>query len=87
MKQIRSMNALDETEAALNALIERRAANAEHDDDPQAREESWKESVRAYNAEHREARRHQWVSYYRTLAESFRRRSEECAEKAERLGQ
>jgi hypothetical protein len=45
-------------------------------------EESWKETTRIYNAEHREARRHAWCSYYRRLSESFRRRSEECAEKA-----
>lgn len=37
---------------------------------------------RAANAEHREARRHMWIGYYRRLSESFRRRSEECAEKA-----
>ena len=75
----------DELEAGLNALIERRAANAEHADDPQAREESWKESVRAYNAEHREARRHQWASYYRTLARNHAALSERFEGKAASL--
>lgn len=58
----------DELEASLNALIERRTANAEHADDAQAREESWKESVRQYHGEIREANRWAWISYYRRLS-------------------
>lgn len=74
---------LDETEAGLNALIERRARDRE---DANATEAAWAESVRAHHAEHREARRYLWIHYYRQLAESFRKRSEECAEKAAALG-
>lgn len=69
----------DELEAGLNSLIERRASAKQGADE---REESWKESVRAYNAEVGEANRHAWRTYYRRLSESFRLRSEECAQKA-----
>lgn len=76
---------LDETESALNALIERRAANAEHADDPQSREESWKESERAFRAERREALRYQWIAYYRLLARNHANLSERFREKADAL--
>lgn len=78
----RSDRDLGETESSINALIERRARDRE---DAGATEEAWKEDIRIHHAENREARRYQWVHYYRTLSESFRRRSEECAEKAAAL--
>lgn len=76
---------LDETEAGLNALIERRAANAEHADDEQTREESWKESVRQHHAERREANRYLWIHYYRTLAANHAALSERFKCKAAAL--
>ncbi len=63
------------------AGLDAREARTEKEDANRI-EESWKETTRIYNAEHREARRHMWIGYYRRLSESFRRRSEECAEKA-----
>jgi cyclopropane fatty-acyl-phospholipid synthase-like methyltransferase len=70
----------------LDTLIDRRAREARTEkEDADRIEESWKETTRIYNAEHREARRHQWIGYYRRLSESFRRRSEECAERAAAL--
>lgn len=75
----------DELEAGLNALIERRAANAEHADDPQAREEGWKASERAYQAERREANRHAWRSYYQRLARNLRTSADHFENKAESL--
>jgi hypothetical protein len=72
----------DELEAGLNRLIERRATDREQ---ANAEAESWKATTAAFNAEHREARRHMWIGYYRRLSESFRRRSEECAERAAAL--
>lgn len=70
---------IDELESGINQLIERRASAKQDADE---REESWKESVRAYNAEVGEANRHARRTYYRRLSESFRLRSEECAQKA-----
>lgn len=75
----------DELEAGLNALIERRAANAEHADDSQAREESWKESARQYHGEVREANRHAWCSYYRRLARNHAGIAEHFEDKARAL--
>lgn len=75
----------DELEAGLNALIERRAANAEHADDAEVREESWKESERQYRGERREANRHAWRSYYRRLSAAHQRLSEDLQERADAL--
>lgn len=76
---------LDETEAGLNALIERRAANAGDREMAAEREEGWKESVRVYNAERREARRHQWIAYYRRLAANHAGLSEDLERRAREL--
>lgn len=65
--------------AGLSQLIERRAQLGQEADE---REESWKESVRQYHAENREAFRYQWITYYRTLAGAHRRLSEENEKKA-----
>lgn len=78
---------LDETEAGLNALIERRAANREHADDAQTREDSWKESVRQHHAERREANRYLWIHHYRTLARNHAALSERFEDKATALTQ
>ena len=64
-------------------LTERRARGGEA---ARAREESWKESVRAYHAEHREARRHLWITYYRTLARNHALLAEENEARAAALG-
>lgn len=44
---------MDAAERELERMVERRAANGEHADDPETREEAWKESVRAYNSRRR----------------------------------
>lgn len=72
----------DELEAGLNSLIERRAAQREDVDE---REESWRESVRQYHAEHREARRYMWITHYRRLAGTHRRISEDLERRAQAL--
>ncbi len=72
----------DELESGINQLIERRAREKSPKDAANEREIIWKASEAEHHAEHREARRHMWIGYYRRLSESFRRRSEECAEKA-----
>lgn len=78
-------NEPDELESGLNALIERRAANAEHADDPQAREESWKASEAEHHAAIREAHRHMWITYYRRLARSLQTRAGHFEDKARTL--
>lgn len=75
----------DPVEEGLNALIERRAANAEHADDPEAREPSYLESVREYHEDRSELLRRLWVLHYRRLAASHRRISEENAARAAAL--
>jgi cyclopropane fatty-acyl-phospholipid synthase-like methyltransferase len=80
------MITIDNVDGALWAPSLARALTARTEkEDANRIEESWKETTRIYNAEHREARRHMWIGYYRRLAESFRRRSEECAERASAL--
>lgn len=69
----------------VDRLIERRAANAEHADDPDEREASWEASVAAFHAEHREARRHLWVTYFRTLSRNHAAIAEHFEEKATKL--
>jgi hypothetical protein len=66
----------------VDRIIERRAKDKSPKDAANEREAIWKASEAEHHAEHREARRHMWIGYYRRLSESFRRRSEECAEKA-----
>jgi hypothetical protein len=55
----------------LGRLIERRSRRGETTADE--REESWKASVRAYNARTREAHRILWHEYHRDQAERLRR--------------
>ncbi len=69
----------------VDRIIERRAKDKSPKDAANEREAIWKASEAEHHAEHREARRHAWCSYYRRLSESFRRRSEECAERASAL--
>ncbi len=69
----------------VDRLIERRAKDKSPKDAANEREAIWKASEAEHHAEHREARRHMWIGYYRRLSESFRRRSEECAERASAL--
>jgi hypothetical protein len=69
----------------VDRIIERRAKDKSPKDAANEREAIWKASEAAHHAEHREARRHMWIGYYRRLSESFRRRSEECAERAAAL--
>lgn len=52
----------------LDRLIERRARKKSPRDAANALEESWKASEEAHRAEHQEANRHAWCSYYRRLA-------------------
>lgn len=75
----------DELESGINQLIERRARENSPKASANEREAIWKASEAEHHAEHREARRHMWIGYYRRLSESFRRRSEECAERAAAL--
>jgi hypothetical protein len=56
---------MDRATDQLDRLIQNRATTKEK---ANAEEESWKASARAFNAEHQEARRYQWVAYHRMLA-------------------
>lgn len=70
----------------LDRVIEQRAkAAATERDRANAEEESWKQSTRIYNGELREMRRHQWISYYRTLARNLRTSAERFEDKADEL--
>lgn len=75
---------LDESESALNALIERRAANREHADE-EPTEESWKANVAEYHEDRDALLRRLWAVYYRKLARSHARLSEANAAKAAAL--
>lgn len=72
----------DELEAGLNSLIERRASQRQDADE---KEESWRESVRQYHGEIREANRHAWCTYYRRLARNHAGLSEHFESKASAL--
>ena len=58
-------------EKELDAMIQRRTRKGEVD--PDAREESWKQSVRRYNARRDEEMRAAWASYHEGQAERHRR--------------
>lgn len=75
----------DELEAGLNALIERRAWEKSPGELANEREAIWKASEEAHRAEHREANRHAWRSYYRRLSLAHGRLSEHFAGKASAL--
>ncbi len=66
----------------LDALIERRSTAREV---ANREEESWKITTRAYNAEHQEARRYQWVAYHRMLARNHAALAEANERRAEQL--
>jgi len=51
-------------------------------EDPDEREELWKESVRRYNARRWEENRLAWCDYFSRLAGSFRARAEEYDRRA-----
>ncbi len=60
---------MDVAERELERMVERRAANGEHADDPESREEGWKESVRRYNT----AREYEEQEHRRAFHEHMRR--------------
>lgn len=66
-------------------LVERRVANAEHADDPAAREELWVESVRKHQRRRQEINRALWCEYFRRLAGCLRSRADEYDRRAENL--
>jgi hypothetical protein len=70
-------------ESELDRLIERRSRKGE--EDPEEREELWKESVRRYNARRREENRLAWCDYFERLAGSLRTRAEEYDHRAQAL--
>ena len=60
-------------EAELNRLIEKRAAL----EDPEAKEELWQKSVRAYEEKRRQMARLEWHAFHCGQAERHRRTLEE----------
>jgi hypothetical protein len=60
-------------EKELNAMIERRARQKDHDEE----HEIWQESVRRYNAKRREENRLAWCHYFSHLAGALRAREQE----------
>ncbi len=73
---------LDRATGQLDTLIERRSTAKEQ---ANAAEEGWKATVRAYNVEHEESRRHQWATYHRMLARNHAALAEENERRAEQL--
>jgi len=70
-------------EKELDAFIQRRARKG--DEDPDEREELWKESVRRYNARRQEENRLAWCDYFERLAACLRARAQEYDHRAQRL--
>jgi hypothetical protein len=68
-------------EKELDAMIERRSRQK----DPEEESELWRESVRRYNARHRQELRLEWHAYFCRLAGSLRARAEEYDERAQAL--
>lgn len=52
----------------VDRLIEKRARQKSPRDAANEREAIWKASEAEHHAAHREARRHMWITYYRTLS-------------------
>jgi hypothetical protein len=76
-------------EAELTKLIEKRSRNGEQD--PEEREEFWKESVKAYHERRRRQNVAAWFTYFcrqadahRKLSESYEARAEELCEEEDR---
>lgn len=70
----------------LDALIDKRAREAISERDrANAEQESWKQTTRIYNAAHREARKHQWVSYFKRAAANHRGLAERMEARAEEV--
>jgi superfamily II RNA helicase len=61
---------MDVADRELERMIERRSSKEQ---DPDEREELWKESVRRYNARIREENRLAWQQYHQGQAERLRR--------------
>jgi hypothetical protein len=68
-------------ERELDTMIKRRSRHK----DPDEEHESWKESVRRYNARRREENRLAWCDYFSHLAGSLRTRAEEYDRRAQTL--
>jgi hypothetical protein len=66
----------------LDRLIERRATGTEAANE---RERIWKRGLEAHHAEHQEANRHQWATYFKTLARNHARLAEENELRAKAL--
>lgn len=70
----------------LDALIDKRAREAISErDKANAEEQSWKESTRIYNGEHREANRHAWITYFKRAAANHRGLAERLEARAEEV--
>ena len=84
-----SSEAVDEE---LDRLIEKRSRRGEtYDEGPLAREESWKQSVRRYNARQQEENRQAWREHHQRQAACLRATLEDLVarheEQAERLSE
>jgi hypothetical protein len=71
----------------VDRIIERRAKDKSPKDAANEREARWKASEREYHDEREEARRHQWITYYRTLSRSLRTRAADFDDRASQLAQ
>jgi hypothetical protein len=81
-ESVNDIEQLDRATGQLDTLIERRATTKEK---ANAEEEGWKATVRQYNRELEEARRHQRITYYRTLSRNLSRMAEDFERRAEQL--
>ena len=72
-------------EAELNSFITKRHNDRIASEGERLAEESWKESVRRYEARRKEANRRAWCDYFERLAASLRSRAEEYDYRAQTL--
>ena len=72
-----------QVEKDLDRLIERRSQNGEQD--PDERDELWKESIRAYHEHRHRQNVAAWFAYFCRMADSHSRLAQEYERRAEEL--
>ncbi len=73
---------VDAATGQLDALIQRRATGTEAANE---RARIWRQGLEEYHDEHEESRRHQWATYFKTLARNHARLAEENELRAKAL--
>jgi hypothetical protein len=81
----RDISRAEATEKEIDQFISRRHRDRVATEGERQAEESWKESVRQYEARRKEANRLAWGDYFERLAASLRSRAEEYDQRAQTL--